>query len=191
VSDRIRLAEAADAGEIAAIYRPFVEQSAISFELEPPDAAAMARRIATTLQRTPWLVFERAGAVAGYAYASKHRERAAYQWSVEVSAYVREDLRRGGVARRLYETLFAALAAQNFVNAYAGITLPNDASVGFHKALGFKKVGVYHNIGFKLGRWHDVGWYERPLGNHNVPSGPPIPLPELPPAALTDLLIRI
>jgi L-amino acid N-acyltransferase YncA len=187
VSDRIRLATPADAVEIAAIYRPFVEETAISFELEAPNAGAMAQRIETTLQRTPWLVCERNRAVAGYAYASKHRDRAAYQWSVEVSAYVRADLRRGGVARRLYERLFEILAAQNFVNAYAGITLPNDASVGFHESLGFTPVGVFHNIGFKFGRWHDVAWYERPLADHVVPSGPPTQLPELASTTLNNL----
>src|SRR5690606_36941096 len=163
---------------IAAIYRPAVTDSTISFELEPPDDAEMARRIAHVQQRTPWLVLERSAVVLGYAYASTHRERPAYQWSVEVSAYVHPDARRLGVARALYTSLFAALAVQGFRNAYAGITLPNDASVALHTAVGFTPVGVYHRVGYKLGAWHDTIWLERALAAHDPSPSPPRPLPE-------------
>lgn len=175
----IRIATAGDAKQIADIYRPYVTDSAVSFELTPPDAAEVSRRIATVTQTLPWLVYELAGGVAGYAYASKHRDRAAYQWSVEVSAYTRADVRRTGLARALYERLFEILRRQGFYNAYAGITLPNPASEAFHRALGFEPVGVYRSIGFKQGAWHDVAWSVRTLRPHDPPIGPPIPFAQL------------
>ena len=175
----IRLATPADAPALAAIYAPVVAETVISFELHPPDAAEMARRVERTLARTPWLVCERAGEVLGYAYAGAHRERAAYQWSVDVSAYVRPDARRCGVARALYASLFVALVVQGFRNAYAGVTLPNAASERLHAAAGFTPVGVYRGVGYKLGAWHDVGWYERPLAPRVAEPPAPVPLPEL------------
>lgn len=175
----IRLATAADGAALAAIYRPAVTETAISFELEPPDAAVMATRVAATLSRLPWIVCETPAGIAGYAYASPHRDRAAYQWSVEVSAYVRQDVRRAGAARALYASLFAILVVQGYRNAYAGITLPNDASVGLHRAVGFTSVGVYRGIGYKMGAWHDVGWFERPLAPRTADPPPPKLLPEL------------
>jgi len=175
----IRLASPNDASTIADIYRPAVTERATSFELEPPDAAEMARRIEKLAGRLPWLVAERDGVVLGYAYASPHRERAAYQWSVEVSAYVDGAVRRAGVARGLYTSLFALLSMQGYCNAYAGITLPNEASVGFHLALGFVPVGTYHSVGYKQGRWHDVMWLERSLGAKDSAPAAPRPLSEL------------
>jgi phosphinothricin acetyltransferase len=176
---RIRLAAPADAGSLAALYAPAVRGRATSFELEPPDAAEMGQRVATVLARTPWLVCERAGRVVGYAYAGRHRDRAAYQWSVEVSAYVDTAAHRGGVGRALYESLFAVLALQGFRNAYAGITLPNPASQALHAAAGFTPVGVYRGVGYKAGAWHDVLWLERPLAER-VPEPPaPTALPAL------------
>lgn len=157
----IRIATPADGPALAEIYRPAVTESATSFELEPPDSATMAARIENVLKRTPWLVCERDGTVLGYAYASMHRERPAYQWSVEVSAYVHRDAKRVGIASSLYSALFEMLSTPGFCNAYAGVTLPNDASVGFHIAMGFTPVGVYHGVGYKNGEWHDVGWFER------------------------------
>jgi L-amino acid N-acyltransferase YncA len=173
----IRLATPADATALAAIYAPVVAATVVSFEEEPPDAAEMARRVERTLARAPWLVCERAGEVLGYAYAGAHRERAAYRWSVDVSAYVRADARRCGVGRALYASLLAALAAQGFRNAYAGITLPNPASERLHAAVGFTPVGVYRGVGYKLGAWHDVAWFERPLAPRVADPPPPLPLP--------------
>lgn len=172
----VRPATAADAAAIAAIYAPAVTDNAASFEEAPPDAREIAARIAKVSARHAWLVAERAGEVLGYAYGGPHRERAAYRWSVEVSAYIRADAHRQGLARRLYTELFARLAALGYVNAYAGITLPNAASVGLHEALGFTKIGVYHGIGFKFGRWHDVGWWERRLPAPNDPPREPGPV---------------
>ena len=159
----IRLATPDDGPAIADIYRPSVTHSVTSFELDPPGGAEMARRVARIMEYTPWLVCERDAAVLGYAYASAHRDRPAYRWSVDVSVYVHGDARRLGVARALYGSLFAALVVQGFRNAYAGITLPNAASVALHTSVGFTPVGVYRGVGYKHGAWHDVGWFEHPL----------------------------
>jgi L-amino acid N-acyltransferase YncA len=175
----IRLATAQDGPAIADIYRPAVTDAAISFEMEPPDGAQMQERVVDTLKRLPWLVCEAGADVVAYAYASAFRNRAAYQWSVEVSAYVREDSRRAGAARALYASLFAVLVLQGYRNALAGITLPNDASVGFHRSVGFTSIGVYRGVGYKHGAWHDVGWYERPLAPRRVDPPPPVTLPQL------------
>lgn len=173
----IRFAEN-DGTALAAIYAPAVTLPT-SFELEPPDAAEMNRRVEGILPKMPWLVCEHQGAVIGYAYASTHRARPAYQWSVEVSAYVHTDAQRSGVGRALYASLFEILVLQGFRNAFAGITLPNPASVGMHQAVGFTPIGVYHGIGYKLGAWHDVGWFERPLAPRDADPLPPRPLAEL------------
>jgi L-amino acid N-acyltransferase YncA len=170
---RIRLATAMDGADFAEIYRPAVVGSPISFEIEPPDGAEMSRRVTAALARFPWLAFEDDGVAMGYAYAGTHRARPAYQWSAEVSAYVHEHARRRGVARALYTSLFAMLRHLGYCNAYAGITLPNAASVGLHESLGFRAVGVFHDVGYKLGRWHDVGWWERPLGERVAHPDPP------------------
>ena len=175
----IRLATIADGAALATIYGPAVESQATSFELEPPDTAEMGRRVAAVTAKTPWLVCVDRGAVIGYAYGGQHRDRAAYAWSAEVSAYVHSDTHRAGVGRALYESLFAVLSLQGFRNAYAGITLPNVASVKFHEALGFTPVGVYHDIGYKFGRWHDVAWLERSLGPHETEVRAPRPISEI------------
>ena len=173
----IRLATERDAEEIAAIYAPNVTDTIISFELEPPSAEEMRRRIEGTLERFPWLVCERQGRVLGYAYAGAHGSRAAYQWSVDVSAYVHEGERRTGVGRALYTSLISVLALQGFYNAYAGIALPNPASVGLHEAVGFRPVGVYRGVGYKLGAWHDVGWWHLSLRERVANPDPPADLP--------------
>ena len=184
----IRLAVPSDAAAVAEVYRPAVTENATSFEMEAPDAAEMSRRMEATLERTPWLVCEMAGRVVGYAYAGRHRERAAYQWSVEVSAYVRADARRAGSARRLYSALFELLTLQEYRNALAGITLPNDASVGFHRALGFEPIGVFERVGYKFGRWHDTLWLARPLARHCTQPPVPVPLAALPRTRIDALL---
>jgi L-amino acid N-acyltransferase YncA len=177
----IRLATERDAEQIAGIYAPNVTDTIISFEFEPPSAHEMRRRIETTLQHYPWLVCEHQGGagVLGYAYASAHGSRAAYQWSVDVSIYVHEDARRMGVGRALYASLFAALELQGFYNAYAGATLPNPASVGLHESVGFRRVGVYRGVGYKLGAWHDVVWWHLPLRELLADPEPPADLPSV------------
>jgi phosphinothricin acetyltransferase len=159
----IRLAAASDAAQILEIYAPFVERTPISFETTIPSLDDMQKRIEGTLAQFPWLVFVSGESLAGYAYASAHRSRSAYQWSVDVSVYVQPEVQRRKVAKALYTSLLAILILQGYYNAFAGITLPNAASVGFHEAMGFQPIGVYRNVGYKLGAWHDVGWWQRPL----------------------------
>lgn len=176
MTPNIRLARVEDAVDIVAIYDPIVRHTAISFELESPPVEMMQQRIATTLTRFPWLVYQRQGKVLGYVYASQHRARAAYQWSVDVSVYIHSESRRAGVGRALYTALFRLLALQGFYNAYAGITLPNAASVSLHETLGFEAVGVYRDVGYKLGAWHDVGWWQLRLQTDTAAPVAPMPL---------------
>ena len=151
----------------------------ISFETEPPSPLTMAARIEATQRRHPWLVATAGDEVLGYAYASEHRQRAAYRWSVDVTAYVAEAARGKGVGRRLYGSLIPMLRAQGFRGAFAGIALPNDASVGLHEAVGFRALGVYKDVGFKLGNWRDVGWWRLELSNDHEPPSEPINFPQL------------
>jgi L-amino acid N-acyltransferase YncA len=175
MASTIRLASEDDAGQIRAIYGPFC-YTPVSFEAEAPSLDEMRRRIAALAGKMPWLVCDDGGTVLGYAYASAHRARVAYQWSVEVSAYVAEGLRRRGIGRALYTALLGALPRQGYVNAYAGITLPNAGSVGLHEAVGFTPVGIYEDVGYKLGAWHSVGWWERPLCERPQQPAPPTEL---------------
>ena len=177
----IRLAAVSDAAGIAAVYAPYCERTAVSFEMTAPSAEDMARRISDVGSERPWLVLEDAGAVVGYAYAGSHNERAAYRWTVSTAIYVSEGHRRRGVGRALYTTLFELLRHLGYVRATAGITLPNAASVGLHEAFGFTLVGVYRDVGYKLGAWHDVAWYE--AGIQPIVREPEAPRPI---AALND-----
>jgi L-amino acid N-acyltransferase YncA len=164
----VREATQADAAACAAIYEPYVRDTAITFELEAPDADEMARRIAAAARTHAWLVLEDAERVVGYAYGGVFNNRSAYRWSCEVSVYVERGRRRSGAGKALYEALFERLAARGYRMAVAGMTLPNDSSVGLHTAMGFQPVGTFERIGFKHGRWHDVAWMQRPLadGDH-------------------------
>jgi L-amino acid N-acyltransferase YncA len=173
MSVTIRVATPEDAEGILAIYAPIVRETAISFEVEPPTRVEMEKRIAKTLRALPWLVCERQGEVLGYVYASPHRARAAYQWAVDVTVYIHEEARRTGMGRALYTSLFQLLILQGFYNCFAGITLPNPASVGLHESLGFQPIGVYHRVGYKLRTWHDVGWWQRSLQPYQSPPAPP------------------
>jgi L-amino acid N-acyltransferase YncA len=176
----VRLADPQrDAAAVAAIYAPAVKAGVASFEEQPPDAAEMARRIARTLARTPWLVAADDGRVIGYAYAGPHRERAGYRWSVNISVYVDRERQGRGIAGMLYGELLAWLRRQGFVNVYAGVTLPNPASVALHEAIGMRRMAVYERIGFKHGQWHDVAWYWLRLMEPDGAPAEPILLPEL------------
>lgn len=170
----IRFATVEDASQIQSIYSPIVAETAVSFELEPPGVEEMRQRIETTLLTLPWLVCEWDG-VIGYAYAGLFRSRPAYQWSVEVTVYIHPARRGQGVARTLYTSLFECLRLQGYRTALAVIALPNPASVALHERLGFRSIGVFHDVGYKLGRWHDVGWCE--LGLQSLPDPPPRPRP--------------
>ena len=167
----IRLAKAADAAAIAAIYVPYVENSAVSFETSPPDAMEMQSRIQAGGGLYPWLVAEEGGEVAGFAYASAFRSRPAYRYVVETSIYLGSGYAGRGLGARLYRKLIEALEAQGFAQAIGAITLPNAASVRLHEALGFDRAGTYRQVGYKLGEWHDVGLWQRALA---PASNPPV-----------------
>ncbi len=160
----IRPVEERDASAVAAIYAPHVTEGVASFETVPPDAAEMARRIVATTETYPWLVCELPGSgVAGYVYATTFNPRAAYQWSTAVTVYIDARQHRRGIGRALYTSLFALLRLQGFYNAYGGITLPNAGSVGLHESMGFRPVAMYKEVGYKFGRWWDVGWWAMSL----------------------------
>lgn len=174
----IRLARSEDARAIQAIYVPVVTSTSTSFEVTPPTVAEMRQRIEEKLLTHPWVVFETQGQVVGSAYASAYRTRAAYQWSVEVSVYLHEGWRGQGIGLALYISLFALLRLQGFFSVYAGITLPNPASVALHERMGMQPVGVYQHVGYKLGAWHDVGWWQGSLQSHSPTPATPLSLGE-------------
>ena len=176
---KIRFAEPRDAAAIQAIYAPYCESTAISFETRPPSVEEMAARMAKISPQYPWLVCEIDGQVAGYVYACQHRERAAYRWAVDVTVYVDAAHHRRGVGRALYASLIALLRQQGYSKAYAGITLPNPGSVGVHEAVGFELVAVYRGVGFKLGQWRDVGWWELDLRTDASEPAEPTPIRDL------------
>ena len=170
----IRVARPEDAEAIAAIYGPAVRETATSFEQIPPEPEEMSRRIRATLERLPWLVgLDAQGEVCGYVYASRHRERASYQWSVDTTSYIRADCRGKGVGKRLYAVLFEELVRLGYYQAFAAITLPNAASVGLHESVGFTALGVFRNVGWKLGAWRNVGWWQKTLRELDEPAGAP------------------
>jgi len=175
----IRPATPANAADLLAIYAPFILNTAVSFEYTVPTVAEFAQRVETIRKRLPYLVAEADGRILGYAYASPHRERAAYQWSVDTSVYVHPDAHRQGVARQLYSILFDVLRRQGFYTVYAGITLPNPASEAFHRVIGFRPVGVYENVGYKFGAWHSVEWLQMALQPYSSEPVPPVLFPDL------------
>ena len=200
----LRLATPDDVLGIADIYAPVVEHTAISFEAVPPTEHELARRLRDTMPQYPWLVaIDTDGAehaphdppgaahVLGYAYGHRFAERAAYGWSVETSIYVRENAHGQRIGTTLYETLLTLLASQGYQQAFAGIALPNPASVALHEAMGFEHVGTYQDVGFKFDRWHDVGWWQRPLTERTGRSdGAHAPRPPVPVDALDAALVE-
>lgn len=163
----IRLAKQSDAADMLEIYGPIVEQTATSFETETPSLSEFQQRIESYGSKAPWLVAELEGKVVGYAYATDHRSRKSYQWNQEVTVYVHHDFRKLGIARKLYLLLLDMLQAMNFCKAIAVITLPNDASIAFHRSIGFRHIGEMKNIGYKLGKWHATSWWDIDL-HHNT-----------------------
>jgi L-amino acid N-acyltransferase YncA len=160
----VRAAAAGDGPGCAAVYAPYVTDTVITFEDVPPVGADMARRIGAALMAHAWVVLEADGRICGYAYGGPYKERPAYRWACEVSVYVERGRRRTGAGRALYAALLDRLTERGYRMAVAGMTLPNDASAGLHRALGFEPIGTYRRIGYKFGAWHDVHWTQRPLG---------------------------
>jgi phosphinothricin acetyltransferase len=175
----IRLATPEDAAGILAIYARYIETTSFTFETETPSVEEFAERIKNYLLIWPWLVCEIEGDIAGYAYATRHRERTAYQWCVESSVYIHDDFQRVGIARALYTALFEILKKQGFRNVYAVINLPNDKSVVFHESCGFKYFATYEKVGYKLGKWKNVGWWKLSLNEYGNEPEAPIKFSEL------------
>lgn len=169
----IRIARAEDADAIHAIYAPSIVDTAITFETELPGADAMRHRILTRLQHYPWLVWEEQGKVLAYAYATRFRERAAYDWIAETSIYVHQDARRRGIARKLYGVLLDVMRLQGINQAVGVITMPGEVSVAMHEAMGFTPAGVWRKAGYKLGQWWDVGVWQKEL---QPAANPPQPV---------------
>ncbi len=176
MAEIVRAAVDRDAEGIAAIYAFYVRETAISFEVVPPTAAEMRERMRAITVSFPWLVCAAGDRVVGYAYVGRHHERAAYRWSIDVSVYVDRGAHRRGIGRALYTALLQIARAQGFYNAYAGITLPNASSVGLHEAMGFAPIGVYQAVGYKLGKWHDVGYWELALRPPDATPAEPQPI---------------
>jgi phosphinothricin acetyltransferase len=183
----IRPAVKTDAKQIIDIYAPSILSAAISFETELPSIAEMQKRIETILQTYPWIVCEVDGKIAAYVYGSKHRDREAYQWSSECSVYVHQDFKGKGIGKEMYQLLFQILKLQGIRNVYAGITLPNEASVTLHENCGFEKFAEYENVGYKLRSWHTVGWWKLRLNNYDPDPPPPLKFSELDAEMIADL----
>ncbi len=171
----LRLATPADAEGILNIYAPYIEETSFTFETEVPSAEDFAERIRTYLINWPWLVCEIDGVIAGYAYATRHRERTAYQWCVESSIYIHDNFQRTGIAKALYMALFEILKEQGFRNVYAVINLPNDKSVKFHENCGFSYFATYEKVGYKLGKWKNVGWWKLSVNEYGDEPAAPLP----------------
>ncbi|MBC8047367.1 MAG: N-acetyltransferase [Fimbriimonadaceae bacterium] len=169
----IRLITESDVSEVLEIYKPYVLNTIISFEYDAPSVEEYLQRIKTITAEYPWLVCSQGNKIIGYAYAGKHRYRTAYQWSPESTVYLSPEVHRKGIARILYETLFSILRLQGYFNVYAGIGLPNEKSVRFHKALGFEEIGIFKKVGYKFGNWHDTQWFQFNLIKHI--ENPPVP----------------
>ncbi len=178
---RVRVADpTVDAERVAEIYRLYVTDTLISFEDVAPTGPEMADRMRVLLAWTPWLVAENDdGVVVGYAYASRHRERPGYRWSVDISVYIDDAWHRRGIGRAIYAELLDVLRRQRMINVYAGITVPNPGSVGLHESVGMRQIGVYDKVGFKFGQWHDVAWYGMRLREPGTDPAEPIAFPEL------------
>lgn len=175
----VRLATAADSQAILDIYAPYIEHTSFTFETETPSVQAFAERIESYLEYWPWLVYEIDGTIAGYAYASKYRERTGYQWCVECSVYIHDNFFKSGIATALYTELFRILKEQGYHNVYAVINLPNDRSVAFHEKMGFQFFAEYKNVGYKLGKWKTVGWWQLILTEYKDDPAPPVKFSEM------------
>jgi len=184
---QVRVAKASDAQQILEIYSPYVKGSACTFETEVPSENEFKARILKNIQVRPWLVCTVADSIICYVYASGHRERAAYQWCCESSVYTHNDFQGMGIGRELYKVLFQILKMQGYRNIYAGITLPNDASIRLHEKCGFMHFATYENIGYKLGEWKNVGWWRLSVNHYDRKPTPPLAFVEMQPTQFEEL----
>ena len=162
----IRFATIEDAEAILAIYAEYIINTGVTFEIEVPTIEEFRERMRRITEQFPWLVCEIDGEIAGYAYGSKHGERAAYRWSADLSVYIDEKFHRRGIASALYRAVMELLRLQGYYTVYAGVSTPNEKSEAFHGAFGFRNLGEFKNVGYKLGMWRGVAWYEMPLSEY-------------------------
>ena len=186
----IRIATEADATGILKIYAPYITGTSFTFEMDVPTIKEFKNRIRNYLETYPWLVYEMNGEIAGYAYAARHRERVAYQWCTESSVYVHDKYQGTGIGRALYSALTEILKLQGFRNVYAVINLPNDKSVAFHERCGFKWFATYENVGYKLGKWKNVGWWKLQVNEYTDNPQPPVKFPELDQFLLKKIFLK-
>jgi len=180
-----------DADDILRVYAPYIENTAITFETVVPDSSEFEQRIKTICARFPYLVCtleNTMNTIVGYAYAGEQRKRSAYQWNVELSVYVKQEWTGRGIGKALYRALLEILKLQNYQNVYSGMTLPNPASEKLHKYFGFTHLGTWHHTGFKFGRWHDVAWYEKRLGDRPFDPIPPSSIDKIPFDKISEIL---
>ncbi len=175
----IRLANKNDASGILDIYKPYIENTSFTFETEIPSVAEFQKRIEDYLENWPWLVCEDKGKITGYAYGAKYRERKGYQWCAESSIYIHDYYLKLGIGKALYEALIEILKQQGYRNVYAVINLPNDRSVKFHEKCGFSFLTIYPNVGYKLGEWKNVGWWQKKINEYSLEPTPPKKISEL------------
>jgi len=176
---KIRLISETDTQTVLDIYKYYVDNTIISFEYDAPTLEEFTERIKTNTQKYPWLVCICDNKVIGFAYGSTHRYRTAYQWSPESTIYLAPDFHKKGIGRVLYKTLFSILKLQGYYNVFAGVALPNEKSVEFHKALGFEEIGIFKNVGYKHGNWHDTHWFQLKLQDTNLKPVTPKLLEEI------------
>lgn len=186
----IRLANKKDASSILDIYGPYISNTSFTFETEIPSLTEFQKRIEDYLQYWPWLVCEENGKIAGYAYATKYRERKGYQWGAESSIYIHDDYLKRGIGKALYEALLEILKTQGFRNVYAVINLPNERSVKFHEKCGFSFLAMYPNVGYKSGEWKNVGWWQINLNEYNLEPDPPVKFSDLKKDFLKNLFLE-
>ena len=175
----IRLVTTNDAAGILSIYAPYILNTSFTFETEIPSEKDFQERVSDYLINWPWLVCEIDGVIAGYAYGAKYRERTAYQWCVESSIYIHDDFQKQNIGKALYEALIEILKHQGYRNVYAVINLPNDKSVRFHESCGFTYFATYEKVGYKLGKWKNVGWWLLVVNEFGLEPEAPIKFSEL------------
>jgi len=186
----IRLARTDDAGGILAIYAPYISNTSFTFETEVPSEKDFQKRIADYLINWPWVVCEIDGIIAGYAYGAKYRERTAYQWCVESSIYIHDDFQKQNIGKALYSALIEILTQQGYRNVYAVINLPNNKSVSFHESCGFTYFATYEKVGYKLGKWKNVGWWQLVINEFGMEPEAPVKFSELNKEFLTDIFSK-
>ena len=184
----IRFAKAADAEEILEIYKPYIMETAITFECKIPLIDEFRDRIKKISMEYPYIVCLEKGKIIGYAYANRQMEREAYQWNAELSVYIDKYHLRCGVGKALYNVLIEILKLQNIRNVYGGVAFPNKNSEKLHEHFGFRKLAVYHNTGYKFKEWHDVMWFEKTIGNYDLEPKPFVSIKKIDPNMITKII---